>query len=63
MAPETTGPLGAMRAARASFDGSLMRFQCRHCTLVRRTREAALWATLLGLIATILILEKLRLIE
>jgi hypothetical protein len=63
MAPEATGPMGAMRAARASFDGSLLRFQCDRCTRIRRTTERALWGTLLGLMAIILVLERLGLLK
>lgn len=63
MTPEVTGPLGAMHAARASFDPSLLRFQCSRCTRVRRTTQAVIWGTLLTLVAVILLLEKLGLIE
>ena len=63
MAPEVTGPMGAMRASRASFDGSLWRFQCNRCTRIRRTTERALWGTLLGLMAIILLLEWLAVLK
>lgn len=63
VAPEVTGPLGAMRAARATVDGSLLRFQCRRCTRIRRTTQAVLWGTLLGLVTLILVLQKLGLIK
>ena len=59
MAPEATGPMGAMRAARASFDPSLLRFQCNRCTWIRRTRERLLWGALLGFCALVLLFEKL----
>ena len=58
-APEVTGPLGALRAARSSFDDSLWRFQCHRCTHIRRTTQAVLWGTLLALVAVILPLERL----
>ena len=63
MAPEATGPLGAMRAMRASFDSSLLRFQCDRCTRIRRTRERVLWGALLVMIAIPIILEMLGIIE
>jgi hypothetical protein len=59
MAPEITGPLGAMRAARASFDGSILRFQCHRCTRIRKTTERVLLGLLLGLIAVVLLLERI----
>jgi rubredoxin len=59
MAPEATGPMGAMRAARAPFDPSLMRFQCTRCTWIRRTTERVLWGALLAIFAMILLFEKL----
>jgi hypothetical protein len=59
MAPEATGPMGAMRAARASFDPSLLRFQCNRCTRSRRLRGWWLWGTLLGLMALVLLAEKM----
>ena len=39
VAPEASGPLSVMRAARASFDPSLLRFQCNRCTRTLWTRE------------------------
>lgn len=63
VAPEVTGPLGAMRAARASFDGSLMHFQCRRCTRIRRTTQAVLWGTLVALVTIVLVLERLGYIK
>ena len=63
VAPEATGPLGAMRALRASIDGSRLRFQCGRCTRIRRTTETVLWGTLLGLVVVILVLERLGLIK
>jgi hypothetical protein len=59
MAPEATGPMGMMHAARASFDGSMLRFQCDRCTRIRRNTERALWATLLALMGLVLLLEQL----
>jgi hypothetical protein len=59
MAPEATGPLGALRAARASFDDSLRRFQCNRCTRIRRTTQLVIWGTFLVLVAVILLLERL----
>jgi hypothetical protein len=60
-APEVTGPFGAMQAFRASIfaDPRLLRFQCRRCTKVRRTTQQVLWVTLIGLVGSILILERL----
>ena len=59
VAPDGPGPLGAMRAVRAAFDPSVMRFQCNRCTWVRRTRERVLWGALFAFMAAVLLLEKL----
>jgi hypothetical protein len=59
MAPEATGPIGMMHAARASFDASFMRFQCNRCTWIRRTRERLIWGALFAFLALVLLLEKL----
>ena len=63
LAPEFTGPLGAMRAVRASVDESLLRFQCHRCTRVRRTREIALWGGLFALMGLVLLLVKLGILQ
>jgi hypothetical protein len=63
MTPEVTGPLGALHAARASFDASLVRFQCHRCTRTRRTTRAIIWGTFLSLVTIILVLEKLGLMR
>jgi hypothetical protein len=63
MAPEATGPLGAMRSLRASFDSSVLRFQCHRCSRVRRATSIAIWATFLGLVGVILLLERLGWIQ
>lgn len=58
--PEITGPLGAMEALRAaSGDASVMRFQCRRCTRIRRRIQFVLWGSLAALVSLVLILEKL----
>lgn len=57
--PDVTGPMGALRAARASFDGSLLRFQCNRCTWIRRTRERVIWGALFAFLAIVLLLEKI----
>jgi hypothetical protein len=63
LAPEVTGPLGAMRAMRASFDSSLLRFQCDRCTRIRRRTQRVLWGAFLMMIAIPIILEKLGIIK
>jgi hypothetical protein len=63
VAPLVTGPLGLMRATRASVDGSVQRFQCHRCTRVRRTREIALWGGLFVLMGLVLLLEKLGILR
>jgi hypothetical protein len=59
MAPEATGPMGAMRLARAAFDPSVLRFQCNRCTWIRRMRERVLWVAFFGIAALVLLAEKL----
>ena len=58
--PEVAGPLSGMQALRAEITGdpALFRFECKRCTKVRRMRERIVWGTLFGLIALILILER-----
>jgi hypothetical protein len=63
MAPEATGPLGAMRSLQASFDSSVLRFQCHRCSRVRRATQIAIWATFLTLLGVVLLLEKLGWIQ
>jgi hypothetical protein len=63
MAPEATGPLGAMRSLRAYFDTSVLRFQCHRCTRVRRATQFAIWGTFFALVGIILLLERLGFIQ
>jgi hypothetical protein len=63
LAPELTGPLGAMRAVRASADDSLLRFQCHRCSRVRRAREIVLWGSLFAIMALVLLLERLGVLQ
>jgi len=59
--PEATGPLGSIRALRATVMGreSDLQFQCHRCTVVRRFTQIAIWSLLVAVIATVLILERL----
>jgi hypothetical protein len=58
---EATGPLGAMRALSQNLSGNEadLRFQCHRCTKVRKLTQIVLWSSLLGLLAIVLILERL----
>lgn len=59
--PEAVGPIGGMRnlAAELAGDSSALRFMCRRCVRVRRTTKLILYSLLVGMIALILILERL----
>ena len=60
LSPEITGPLGAVRALRATIadDSSVLRFQCHRCTRIRRKTQQVLWFTLIAILVLVLVLEK-----
>lgn len=59
--PEVGGPLSGLQAVRASMtnDASLLRFQCHRCTGIRRVTQVTLWLLLAGILAAVLIAERL----
>jgi hypothetical protein len=63
--PDVSGPLSAMHAVRLAVtdDQSLLRFQCHRCSRVRRVTQVAIWTTLFGFIAIVLLLEKLGVLK
>jgi hypothetical protein len=64
LAPEMTGPLGAMQAIRSvSGDPSVMRFQCHRCTKIRKATQIALWSTLAVVLAIVLLLERIGILH
>ena len=59
MAPEITGPVGALHSLRASLgDKSVLRFQCKRCTKIRQITQIALWSALFIFVAVVLLLER-----
>lgn len=65
MAPEATGPLGAVQGLRASLSGSEadLRFQCDRCTKVRRITKIALFLLFVAIVGIVLLLERLGLLK